>query len=66
MKHSARDGKGGRDVYLNGVKLDHVVWADDTRGRVLCRRYPYVLDRAKGRTRNEFHTGKVEVVPING
>lgn len=62
MKHSAVDGKGDRDVYLNGKKLEHVVWADDRRGRVLCRRYPYVLDRAKGRTRNVFYSGKVEVV----
>lgn len=64
MKHSAADGRGPRDVYLDGVKLEHVVWADDTRGRVLCRRHPYVLDRARGRTRNVFLQGSVKVVPV--
>lgn len=63
MRHSARDGKGRRDVYLDGQLLDRVVWADTKRARAVCLRYPLVV--RNGCLARCFHQGKtLEVVPI--
>lgn len=61
-RHSAQDGKGPREVYVNGELVQRVVWADDARGRVLCHRYPYVV--RNGTLRRCYLQGKVEVRPI--
>lgn len=60
MRHSAHDGKGGRDVYLDGVLQSRVVWADTKRGRIKLLRYPYVI--RNGCLITQFKQGKVEVV----
>lgn len=60
MRHSAHDGKGTRDVYLDGVLQRHVVWADTTRGRIKLLRHPPVV--RNGCLVTCFKQGKVEVV----
>lgn len=62
-RHSAHDGKGWRDVYVDGVKLDHCYWADDTRGVAKCLRYPFQVDQPRRRMKTCVHRGKVEVRP---
>jgi (2Fe-2S) ferredoxin len=64
MRHSVHDGKGIRDVYLDGVWLERVVWADTKRARVVCLRYPFVV--RNGCLARCFHQGKVLEVVFRG
>lgn len=61
-KHSAQDGKGVRDVYLDGVLVDHVVWADTNRGRITQCEYPFRV-LPNGNVKLIHRRGTVQVVP---
>lgn len=61
MVHEGSDGRGPRDVLLNGKLMSDVMYADVRRGviRILCR--PIRVDRGSVVTQ-ELH-GHVEVYP---
>lgn len=64
MRHSPQDGKGIRDVYLDGVRLERVLWADTKRARAVCIRYPLVV--RNGSLVRCFHQGKTLEVVFRG
>ncbi|WP_313135560.1 hypothetical protein [Stutzerimonas nitrititolerans] len=61
--HTPGDGRGRRDVWVNGHKIDGVVWADTRAGVVVFMPRPFRVHR---RLRDQVYTrklrGKVEVV----
>lgn len=65
-RHSLKDGKGHRNVFVNGKLLDRCYWADDSRGLAKCIRDPVTIDKSVTgyRLRTCVHRGKVEVCPI--
>lgn len=66
MRHSVKDGKGLRDVYVDGVKIYKCYWADDTRGIAKSFLDPVTLDKSVPgyRIKTCAHFGKVKVVPV--
>ena len=63
--HTPHDGRGNRDVFLNGKKIDHVIFADERRGIVRAFRYPLRLDKYKKRVLSQTFRGSVVVVKVN-
>lgn len=59
--HTFKDGRGARDVFLNGNKLDRVMYADTKRGIVRCVHDPIRLDKRRKRVLTFTLRGKVEV-----
>lgn len=61
--HTPHDGRGRRDVYVNGNKTDFVLWADTRAGVVIYAPHPLRIHR---RLRDQVYTrklrGKVEVI----
>ena len=41
MKHSVNDGRGLREVWLDGMLLQYVVECDDDAASALTNRYPF-------------------------
>ena len=58
----SEDGKILRDVFLNGKKIDHVVYADTKRGVVRVVRQPVRTDKYHKRVLTRTVRGHVEVV----
>lgn len=60
--HTPHDGRGLRDVYLNGVKLKRVVYADTKRGIVRMHHDPIKVCRRREVARTYKRRGIVKVV----
>lgn len=65
--HTPGDGRGRRDVFLDGKRLTHCIYADTKRGiidvHVLDDRGYTKLDKRRKRPLTKRYRGKVEVVP---
>lgn len=60
--HTPDDGRGPRDVYLNGKRIRRVVYANTKKGKVrFCD--PLKLDKYCKRILIRTKRGRVEVVP---
>lgn len=59
--HTPHDGRGLRDVFVNGNRIDHVVWADTRKGVVWFMPAPVRVTRA-GEVYARRLRGQVEVV----
>jgi oligoribonuclease NrnB/cAMP/cGMP phosphodiesterase (DHH superfamily) len=59
--HTPKDGRGLRDVIVNGKLVDHVFFADTRRGIVRAYKYPLRLDKWRKRVLFETLHGVVEV-----
>lgn len=62
MRHSAKDGRGVREAWLDGVKLERVVWCDTHRATAIVFPSPLTLDRKRQRIKTKFVRGKRLVV----
>lgn len=60
--HTPRDGRGRRDVFLNGEKIDLVIYADTKRGIVRVVGNTIRLDKHHKRVLSKTLRGNVEVV----
>jgi len=67
MFHSANDGKGLRHVYVNGNRIDRVLWANEEQGLVCF--HPNMRLSKKSKRKGEIYTrllrGAVKVEFIN-
>lgn len=63
MRHSLKDGRGFREILVNGKVVERCYWADDVRGIAKCISDPVTIDKSvEGyRLRTCAHFGKVEV-----
>ena len=61
--HRPDDGRGRRDVFVNGNKIDSVVWADTKNGVVKFAPRPYRAIKNGDEIYTRELRGKVEVVP---
>lgn len=61
--HTAGDGRGPRDVFLNGKLIDRVMYADTRAGLVRVTGNPVKLDKFKKRILTRTLRGAVEVRP---
>lgn len=43
MKHSVGDGRGRREVWLDGFLIERVIECDDELGTVVVSRFPYLF-----------------------
>ncbi len=64
--HTPEDGRGVRDVFLNGKLLERVTYADTRRGIVRVVGNPIKLDKWKKRVLWRTLRGTVVVVPKVG
>ncbi len=60
--HTPYDGRGTRDVFLNGNKIDRVIYADEKRGIVRVIHSPPRVDERNKRVLWKTMRGCVEVV----
>lgn len=60
--HTAGDGRGNRDVFLDGVVLTDVLMADEQRGIVECCMQPVRVDKHRKRVLTRRLHGVVKVV----
>lgn len=60
--HTPNDGRGLRDVFLNGKLIEGCVYADTQEGIVRCHILPLRLDESGNIAVRQFN-GKVEVKP---
>ena len=60
--HTPYDGRGTRDVFLNGNKIDRVIYADEKRGIVRVVGNPIRIDKWHKRVLWRTLRGRVEVV----
>lgn len=59
--HTPKDGRGPRDVFVDGKLVDGVFFADTRRGIVRAYRRPLKLDKWRKRVLSETLHGIVEV-----
>lgn len=59
--HRGDDGRGIRDVWLDGKLVRHVTLADTKRGKVVVCLYPIRLDKHRKRVLTKTLYGEVEV-----
>lgn len=59
--HTPKDGRGPRDVFVDGKLVDHVFFADTRRGIVRAYKYPLKVDKRRKRVLSETMRGLVEV-----
>lgn len=59
--HTPDDGRGPRDVFLNGKLIKHVFFADTKRGIVRIYKHPLRLDKWRKRVLSETMRGVVDV-----
>lgn len=59
--HTPKDGRGLRDVFVDGKLVERVFFADTRRGIVRAYRYPLRLDKWRKRVLSETLHGVVEV-----
>jgi hypothetical protein len=64
--HTSDDGRGRRDVFLNGKLIERVTYADTRRGIVRVVGNPIKLDKWKKRVLWQTLRGAVVVVPKVG
>ena len=60
--HTPYDGRVKRDVFLNGNKIDRVIYADEKRGIVRVVGNPIRIDKWHKRVLWRTLRGRVEVV----
>jgi len=60
--HTADDGRGLRDVFVNGNLIDGVVYADTKKGVVIFAPKPYRAAKNKDYVYTRKLNGRVEVV----
>lgn len=67
MFHSAKDGKGRRYVYVNGNRINCVLWANEEQGLVcfMPHRRLTKKDKRKGEIYTRLLRGAVKVEFIN-
>lgn len=63
--HTPGDGRGLRDVLLDGKPIKHVVYADTEKGKVRVAWYPYRINKRRQMIRHYTMRGHVEVIPRN-
>lgn len=63
MFHSALDGKGRRDVYVNGRSIKYVNWANEEQGLVCFTPMPLQVNKRTRKIYTRLLRGKVEVKP---
>lgn len=66
MFHSANDGKGNRQVYVNGNPIKRVLWANEEQGLVCYFPYPLKINRRKANIYTRLLKGKVRVEMTDG
>jgi len=59
--HTPHDGRGLRHVFVNGNKIDRVIYADTKRGVVRYLPYPVRLHRNRQEVYSRVLRGNVEV-----
>lgn len=59
--HTPDDGRGLRDIFVNGRKIDSAFYADTRRGIVRAYRDPIKLDKWRKRALTKTLHGVVEV-----
>ena len=59
--HTPKDGRGQRDVFIDGKRVDRVFFADTRRGIVRAFKYPLRLDKWRKRVLSETLRGVVDV-----
>ena len=59
--HTPKDGRGPRDVFVNGKLVEQVFFADTRRGIVRAYKRPLRLDKWRKRVLSETLHGLVEV-----
>jgi hypothetical protein len=64
--HRPDDGRGPRDVFVNGKLMARVTYADTRRGVVRYHDMPLRLDKHGKRIIERTRRGKVEVGPKHG
>lgn len=62
--HTPNDGRGMRQVFLDGKPIDRVAYADTRRGIVRCYHDPIRVSRWRKRALTYTLHGTVEVKPI--
>ena len=60
--HTPHDGRGRRDVFLNGKCITRVLYADTKRGVVRVTHDPIKLDKRRKKIRTQTLRGTVDVV----
>lgn len=60
--HTPYDGRGNRDVFLNGKKIERVIYADEKRGIIRVTDTPLRLDKWRKNILWKTLRGRVEVV----
>ncbi len=61
--HTWGDGRGPRDVYLDGVQIKRVMSADPTHGIVRVYHHPIRVCPRRETARTYKRRGRVEVIP---
>jgi hypothetical protein len=64
--HEAGNGRGQRDVYLNGRPVRSVTYADERRGIVRLTHQPIRIDKYGKRVLTYTIRGRVSVVMLDG
>ncbi len=59
--HTIDDGRGNRDVFIDGKKIEHVMYADTKRGIVRVTHTPIKVDKYRKRVLTKTLRGRVEV-----
>ncbi len=68
MFHSAKDGKGIRDVFVNGIRINRVMWANEEQGLVCFNPHSRLTKRSlrKGKMYTRVLRGDVQVEFLKG
>lgn len=64
--HTPNDGRGAREVYVNGRLMHRVTFADTRRGIVRFHKFGARLTRKHDGIVETTRRGKVVVKPVNG
>jgi len=59
--HTPDDGRGVRDVFVDGKILDRCFFADTKKGVARAYRYPYKLHKHKKRALTKTYHGKITI-----
>lgn len=62
--HHPHDGRGQRQVLLNGQPIERCLWADTRRGLVRVSHNPARLDKHRKRLLWKTLRGQVQVIPL--
>lgn len=62
--HTPDDGRGKRNVFVNGVLIDGVTYADTLNGLVIYAPKPYRVAKGKDYIYTRKLRGAVTVVPV--